>query len=425
MVAIIQLSFGENNRRMVLNYIWVAFFLIAFVVALIKLIVFHDLEVFPAMLQSTFDMAKTGLEISIGLAGVMSLWLGLMKIGEKGGMIAILSKLVGPFFARLFPGIPRDHPATGSIIMNFSANILGLDNAATPLGLKAMSELQELNVDKETASNAQIMFLVLNASGLTVIPISILADRAMIGSVNPTSVFIPILIATFCSTFVGLLYVAIRQRINLLDRVLLGYVFALCAFVGGIVYYFSGLSPDEVQRQSSVLTGVIIFSIIVSFIGLGLKRGIPVFETFVEGAKEGFGISIRIIPFLVGILVAIGVFRSSGVLTYIEQGAAITLASTGVNTDFVPALPVGLLKPMSGQGARGMMIEVSKEYGPDSFVGNMASIFRGCAETTFYILALYFGSVQVRNTRYAVTGGLIADAAGLAGGIFAGYLFFH
>lgn len=409
---------------MALNYIWVAFFLIAFVVALVKLIFFGDMEVFPAMMQSTFDMAKTGLEISIGLAGVMSLWLGLMKIGEKGGMVMILSRLVGPFFARLFPGVPRNHPATGSIIMNFSANILGLDNAATPLGLKAMSELQEINPDKDTASDAQIMFLVLNASGLTIIPISILADRAVLGSVNPTSVFIPILIATFCSTFVGLLYVAIRQRINLLDPVLLAYIIGMLAFVGGMVYYFTGLSPEELQRQSSVFTGVIIFSIIISFIALGLKNRIPIFETFIEGAKEGFGISIKIIPFLVGILVAIGVFRSSGVLDYIEDGVAYSLAATGVNTDFVPALPVGILKPLSGQGARGMMIEVSKEFGPDSFVGNMASIFRGCAETTFYILALYFGSIQVRKTRYAVTGGLIADAAGIIGGIFAGYLFF-
>lgn len=410
---------------MVLNYIWVAFFLIAFAVALIKLIVFGDVEVFPAMLQSTFDMARTGLEISIGLAGIMSLWLGLMKIGEKGGMVPILSRIVGPFFSRLFPSVPRNHPAAGSIIMNFSANILGLDNAATPLGLKAMSELQEINPDKDTASDAQIMFLVLNASGLTIIPISILADRAMLGSVNPTSIFIPTLIATFCSTFIGLLYVCLRQRINLFDRVLLGYILLMVAFIGGIVYYFSRLSPQQVQQQSSVFTGVIIFSIIVSFISLGLKNRIPVFETFIEGAKEGFGISIRIIPFLVGILVAIGVFRASGVLTYVEEGVTFGLVSLGVNADFAPALPVGLLKPLSGQGARGMMIEVSKEFGPDSFVGNMASIFRGCAETTFYVLALYFGSIGVRKTRYAVTGGLIADAAGLAGGIFAGYLFFH
>jgi spore maturation protein SpmA/spore maturation protein SpmB len=410
---------------MVLNYIWVSFFLVAFVVALIKLIVFHDTEVFPKMLQSTFDMAKTGFEISIGLAGVMSLWLGLMKIGEKGGMVSVLSRIVGPFFSRLFPEIPKNHSATGSIIMNFSANILGLDNAATPLGLKAMNELQEINPDKETASNAQIMFLVLNASGLTIIPISIMADRAMLLSVNPTSIFIPTLIATFCSTFFGLLYICIRQKINLFDPVLLAYIFGMLVFIIGIVLYFSGLSPQQVQQQSSLFTGVIIFTIIITFIGMGLRKKIPVFETYIEGAKEGFATSIKIIPFLVGILVGIGVFRSSGVLTYIEEGIAWSLVKLGVNSDFVPALPVALLKPLSGQGARSMMIEVSKVYGPDSFVGNMASIFRGCAETTLYILALYFGSVGIRKTRYAVTGGLIADLAGIIGGIFAGYLFFH
>jgi spore maturation protein SpmA len=410
---------------MVLNYIWVAFFLIAFAVALIKLIVFQDMEVFPTMLQSTFDMARTGLEISIGLAGVMSLWLGLMKIGEKGGMVPILSRFVGPFFSRLFPSIPKNHPATGSIIMNFSANILGLDNAATPLGLKAMSELQEINPDKDTASDAQIMFLVLNASGLTFIPISIMADRAMLGSVNPTSIFIPTLIATFCSTFMGLLYISIRQRIKLHDPVILAYVIGMIAFIALVIWYFSGLSPEQVRLQSSLFTGVIIFTIIVSFIVLGLRRKIPIFETFVEGAKEGFAISIKIIPFLVGMLVAIGVFRTSGVLTYIEEGVAWTLLAMGANADFVPALPVGLLKPLSGQGARSMMIAVSETHGVDSFVGNLAAIFRGCAETTLYLVALYFGSVSVRKTRYAVTGGLIADAAGLAGGIFAGYLFFH
>ncbi|MEO5599340.1 MAG: nucleoside recognition domain-containing protein [Cyclobacteriaceae bacterium] len=410
---------------MILNYIWVGFFLIAFVVALIKLIVFNDLEVFPKMLQSTFDMAKTGFEISIGLAGVMSLWLGLMKIGEKGGMIPILSRFVGPFFSRLFPEIPKNHPATGSIMMNFSANILGLDNAATPLGLKAMSELQEINPDKDTASNAQIMFLVLNASGLTIIPISIMADRALLGSVNPTSIFIPTLIATFCSTFVGLLYVCIRQKIKLHDPVLMGYILGMMAFIGAMIWYFSSLSPEQVQQQSSVFTGVIIFSIIIAFILLGLRRRIPIFETFIEGAKEGFAISIKIIPFLVGVLVGIGVFRASGVLTYMEEGIAWGLMAMGINTDFVPAIPVALLKPLSGQGARSMMIEVSKVHGVDSFVGNMAAIFRGCAETTLYVLALYFGSVNVRNTRYAVTGGLIADAAGVAGGIFVGYLFFH
>ena len=410
---------------MILNYIWVSFFIIAFIVALIRLVVFNDMTVFPAMLQSTFDLAKTGFEISIGLAGVMSLWLGLMKIGEKGGMVPLLSKVVGPFFSRLFPEIPKNHPATGSIIMNFSANILGLDNAATPLGLKAMNELQEINPNKDTASNSQIMFLVLNASGLTVIPISIMADRAMLHSTNPTSIFIPTLIATFCSTFVGLLYICIKQKINLFDRVILAYILGMLAFVSAMVYYFAGLSPEQIQSQSTILTGVIIFSIIIGFICLGLRRKIPVFETFIEGAKEGFSTSIKIIPFLVGILVGIGVFRASGTLTYIEQGIAWGLNTAGINSDFVPALPVALLKPLSGQGARSMMIEISKVYGPDSFVGSISSIFRGCAETTLYLLALYFGSVGVRNTRYAVTGGLIADLAGVIGGIFVGYLFFH
>jgi spore maturation protein SpmA len=410
---------------MVLNYIWVGLFLIAFVVSLIKLVVFGDVEVFPKMLQATFDMARTGFELSIGLAGVMSLWLGLMRIGEKGGMVPILSRFVGPFFSRLFPEIPKNHPATGSIIMNFSANILGLDNAATPLGLKAMAELQEINPQKDTASNAQMMFLVLNASGLSVIPISIMADRAMLHSVNPTSIFIPTLIATFCSTFVGLLYMCIRQRIKFFDPVLLGYILVMILLIGGLIWHFSALSPEEIQKQSSLLTGVIIFSIIICFIVLGLRNRVPIFETFVEGAKDGFAISIRIIPFLVGMLVAIGVFDKSGTLSYVEDGLRWVLTSLGVNADFVPAIPVALLKPMSGQGARSMMIAVSQFHGVDSFVGNMAAIFRGCAETTLYLVALYFGSINVRKTRYAVTGGLIADAAGVAGGIFAGYLFFH
>jgi spore maturation protein SpmA len=411
---------------MVLNYIWIGFFIIAFVVGLIRLIVFNDTEVFPAMLQSTFDMAKTGFEISIGLTGVMTLWLGLMKIGEKGGMVPILSRLVGPFFSRLFPEIPKNHPATGSIIMNFSANILGLDNAATPLGLKAMNELQEINPNKDVASNAQMMFLVLNASGLTVIPISIMADRAMLGSTDPSSIFIPTLIATFFSTFVGLLYMCIRQKINLFDPVLLAYILGMMAVVAGIIYHFAGLPPEVIQKESSIATGIIIFSIIIAFILLGLRRRIPIFETFIEGAKEGFTTSIKIIPFLVGILVAIGVFRQSGVLTYMEQGISWAVITAGLNADFVPAIPVALLKPLSGQGARSMMIEVTKAHGgPDQFVGQVASIFRGCAETTLYLLALYFGSVGIKNTRYAVVGGLIADLAGVIAAIFIAYIFFH
>jgi spore maturation protein SpmA len=410
---------------MVLNYIWIAFFLIAFVVGLIKLIVFNDTTVMPAMLQSTFDNAKVGFEISIGLTGVMTLWLGLMKIGERGGMVPILSRFVGPFFSRLFPEIPKNHPATGSIIMNFSANILGLDNAATPIGLKAMKELQEINPNKDTASNAQIMFLVLNASGLTIIPITIMADRAMLKSADPSAIFIPTLIATFFSTFVGLIYICIRQRINLFDKVLLAYIIGGVIAISGIIFYFSGLTTEQVQMQSRLFTSVIIFTVIISFILLGIRRKIPVFETFIEGAKEGFATSIKIIPFLVGILVAIGVFRTSGVLNYIQDGIAWGLVAIGVNTDFVPALPVAFLKPLTGQGARSMMIEVSTTYGVDSFVGMLSSIFRGCAETTLFLLALYFGSVSVRNTRYAVTGGLLADLAGVIAGIIIGYVFFH
>lgn len=410
---------------MALNYIWVAFFLIAFVVALVKLIFFQDVTVFPQMLQSTFDMAKTGFEISIGLTGVMTLWLGLLKIGERGGIIPILSRLVGPFFARLFPEIPKNHPATGSIIMNFSANILGLDNAATPLGLKAMKDLQDINPNKDTASNAQVMFLVLNASGLTIIPLSIIADRVTMGSVNPTAIFIPTLIAHSFATMAGLIYVSLRQRINLLDPVLLAYLLGIFGAIGLSVWYFATLSQEALMQQSLLFTSVIIITIIISFLAMGLKNRIPIFETFVEGAKEGFDTSIKIIPFLVGILVAIGVFRGSGALTYLTDGIRWLLTVAGASTDFVDALPVAFLKPLSGQGARGMMVEISKTFGPDSFVGNMASVFRGCAETTFYILALYFGSVNIRKTRYAVTGGLIADLFGVLGGIFAGYLFFH
>jgi spore maturation protein SpmA len=409
---------------MILNYIWVAFFLIAFAVGLVKLIFFQDAQVFPGMMQASFDMAKSGFEISIGLTGIMTLWLGLMKIGERGGMIAVLSRLVGPFFARLFPGIPTNHPATGAIIMNFSANILGLDNAATPLGLKAMKELQDINPDKETASNAQIMFLVLNASGLTIIPISIIADRVTLGSVNPTSIFIPVLIAHSCATLAGLIYVSIRQKINLFDPVLLAYLVGIFGFIGLTVWYFASLSQQDLQTQSLLFTSVIILSVIITFIAMGLYRKIPIFETFIEGAKEGFETSVKIIPFLVGILVAIGVFKASGTLDYFNDGVRWTLSSAGLNTDFVDALPVAYLKPMSGQSARAMMMVISKDQ-PDSFVANMASIFRGCAETTFYILALYFGSVGIRKTRYAVTGGLIADLFGVLGGIFAGYLFFH
>lgn len=410
---------------MALNYIWVGFFLIGFVVALVKLIFFQDTTIFPNMMEATFEMAKTGFTLSIGLTGVMTLWLGLMKIGERGGMITIISRLFGPFFARLFPEVPKDHPANGAIIMNFSANILGLDNAATPLGLKAMKELQEINPVKDTASNAQIMFLVLNASGLTIIPIAIIADRVTMGSANPTSIFIPILIAHSCATLAGLIYVAIRQRINLFDPILLAYLLGMTGIIGLGVYYFAGLSQEDMQTQSLLMTSLIILSLIVGFIGMGLYRKISIFETFIEGAKEGFDTAIKIIPYLVGILVAIGVFRASGTMDYLTEGIRWMLNVFSINTDFVDALPVAFMKPMSGQGARGMMVDIATAFGVDSFVGNMAAIFRGAAETTFYILALYFGSVNIRKGRYTVQGALIADLFGILAGIFAGYLFFH
>ncbi len=410
---------------MALNYIWVGFFLIGFIVALVKLIFFHDTTIFPNMMEATFEMAKTGFTLSIGLTGVMTLWLGLMKIGERGGMITIISRLFGPFFARLFPEVPKDHPANGAIIMNFSANILGLDNAATPLGLKAMKELQEINPVKDTASNAQIMFLVLNASGLTIIPIAIIADRVTMGSANPTGIFIPILIAHSCATLAGLIYVAIRQRINLFDPVLLAYLLGMTGIIGLGVFYFASLSQEAMQTQSLLMTSLIILSLIVGFIGMGLYRKIPIFETFIEGAKEGFDTAIKIIPYLVGILVAIGVFRVSGTMDYLTEGVRWCLTVFGMNTDFVDALPVAFMKPMSGQGARGMMVDIATTFGVDSFVGNMAAIFRGAAETTFYILALYFGSVNIRKGRYAVQGALIADLFGILAGILAGYLFFH
>jgi len=410
---------------MTLSYIWVGFFLVAFLVALIKLIVLNDMAVFPAMLTSTFDSAKDGFEISLYLTGVMSLWLGLMKIGEKGGMVSILSRVVGPFFSRLFPGVPKGHPANGSIIMNFSANILGLDNAATPLGLKAMKELQELNPDKDTASDAQITFLVLNASGLTVIPLAIMADRASIGSINPTSIFIPILIATFCSTVVGLLYLAVRQRLRLLDPVVLAYGGGATLLVSLAVLYFLSLSPDQLQLQSSLISSIIIISIVISFLVLGMRKKINLFDTFIEGARDGFVTSVKIIPYLIAMLVGIGVFRASGTLDYFVEGIGSIVGALGLNTDFVDALPVAMLKPLSGSGARGMMLDVSRTFGADSFAGNLASIFRGCSETTFYVLAVYFGSVNIKNTRYAVGAGLIADLGGFIAGVFIAYLFFH
>lgn len=409
---------------MALNYIWIAFFLISFAVALIKLVFAGDMTVFPEMLKSTFDTAMSAVNLSLGIVGVMSLWLGLMKIGERGGIISIFARLVGPFFSRLFPEVPRDHPATGAIIMNFSATILGLDNAATPLGIKAMHELQELNPDKETASNAQIMFIALNISGLTVIPLAIIADRVAQKSVNPTSIFIPALLATFCSTMMAFIYLSIRQRIRF-DRVVAAYVAGLITVIGTAVWYASRLPQEELLRVSDLVTGIIIMSVISLFMILGVRKKINLFDTFIDGAKEGFQMAIKIIPFLVAIMVGVGVFRASGTLTYLTDGVKYVVAFFGLNTDFVDALPVAFIRPLSGGGARAVWADVVRQFGVDTFVGNLASIFRGCMETTFYVIALYYGSVNIRKIRYTLAVGLLADLAGVVAAIFIGYKFFH
>jgi spore maturation protein SpmA len=409
---------------MVLNYIWVAFFLVALVVGLVRLIVLGDTEVFTAMVNSTFEMARTGFEISLGLTGVLTLWLGLMKVGEKGGAIEVLARGARPFFRRLFPEVPPDHPAHGSIIMNFAANMLGLDNAATPLGLKAMQELQELNPDKETATNAQIMFLVLNTSGLTVIPISIMTYRAQLGAANPSDVFLPILLTTYIATLVALVAVGMVQRIRLLDPVILGYLLGFTGLAAGALWYFSGLPPERVQAISNVVANVTLFGVVSAFLLMALFRRINVYEAFIEGAKDGFSVAVRIIPYLVAILVGIGVFRASGALDYLVSGIGAAVSAMGLPTDFIPSLPTALMKPLSGSGARGMMVDAMKTYGADSFVGRLACLFQGATDTTFYILALYFGSVGVRKTRHAVATGLIADLAGVIAAIFIAYVFF-
>jgi spore maturation protein SpmA len=410
---------------MVLNYLWIAFFLIALVVGLVKLIAFGDTEVFTAMVTSTFDTAKTAFEIALGLTGVLTLWLGLMKVGEAGGAIRALAKVVRPFFVRIFPEVPSDHPAHGSIIMNFAANMLGLDNAATPLGLKAMQELQGLNPEPDTATNAQIMFLVLNTSGLTVIPISIMVYRAQLGAANPSDIFLPILLATFFSTIAGLIAVAVVQKINLLHPVVLAYLVGVTALVAATLWYFSGLPEAQIQVASTLVANVLLFGIIAAFITLAMIRRVNVYEAFIEGAKDGFGVAIKIIPYLVAILVAIGVFRASGAMDWLVAGVGKAVAALGLNTDFIPALPTAIMKPLSGSGARGMMVDAMTTYGADSFVGRLASTFQGATDTTFYIIALYFGSVAVKKTRHAVACGLIADAAGLVAAVFIAYLFFH
>ncbi|MDT8400323.1 MAG: nucleoside recognition domain-containing protein [Bacteroidales bacterium] len=409
---------------MALNYIWIAFFILAFLFALGQLIFTGNTQVFSDMVNETFASAKTGFEISLGLTGVLTLWMGLMKIGEKGGMVKMLSRLIGPFFSRIFPDLPREHPAYGSIIMNLAANMLGLDNAATPMGLKAMGEMQEVNTRKDTASNAQIMFLVLNTSGLTIIPVSVMVFRAQLGAANPADIFIPILLATFFSTIAGLVSVSIMQKIKLYDRVILAYLGGMTAFIVAVIWYFSSLPKEDITRISTFAANFILFLVIIAFIVLGLVKKINVYETFIEGAKDGFKIAIRIIPFLVAILVAIGVFRASGAMDMLINGLKFLLDSTGIDTSFTGALPTALMKPLSGAGARGMMVDAMTTYGADSFVGRLASTVQGATDTTFYIIAVYFGSVGIKNTRYAVTCGLIADFAGIIAAIFIAYLFF-
>lgn len=410
---------------MVLNYIWIAFFVAAFVVASVQLIFFGNTEVFPAIINSTFDSSKTAFEISLGLTGVLSLWMGIMRIGEQGGVINVFSRLLAPLFSKLFPDIPKGHPVTGSIFMNLAANMLGLDNAATPLGLKAMEGLQELNPKKDTASNPMIMFLVLNTSGLTLIPISIMVYRAQLGAAQPTDVFVPILLATFFSTLAGIIAVSLYQRINLLNRTILLFLGGASLVIAGIIYLFSTLSRQQIDVYSTTTANVFLFVIIIGFIVAGMRKKINVYDAFIEGAKEGFTTAVRIIPYLVAILVAIGVFRASGCMDFLIQGIAALIEMCGIDSDFTGALPTALMKPLSGSGARGLMIDAMNTYGADSFVGRLSCIFQGSTDTTFYILAVYFGSVGVAKTRHAVPCGLLADLAGIISAIFICYLFFH
>ncbi|MBR5846441.1 MAG: spore maturation protein [Bacteroidaceae bacterium] len=409
---------------MVLNYIWIAFFLVAFAVALVRLIFLGDVEVFPAIMNSTFSSARSAFEISLGLTGVLSLWLGIMRIGEKGGVVNVVARWLAPVFSKIFPDIPKGHPVTGTIFMNFAANMLGLDNAATPMGLKAMEQLQELNEKKDTATNPMIMFLVLNTSGLTLVPISVMVYRAQLGAAQPTDVFVPILLATFFSTVVGLIVTCLYQRINLFNRTLLLFLGALCTLVALIIWGFSAMPREQMDVVSSTFANVFLCTIIACFIIAGLRKKINVYDTFIEGAKEGFQTAVRIIPYLVAILVAIGVFRASGAMDFLIDGIAWLVALVGGDTEFVGALPTALMKPLSGSGARGLMVDAMTTYGADSFVGRLSCLFQGATDTTFYILAVYFGSVGIRKTRHAVTCGLLADLAGIISAIFICYLFF-
>lgn len=409
---------------MVFNYIWIAFFLIAFVIATVRLVFMGDTEVFPAIMNSTFETSKAAFKISLGLTGVLSLWLGIMKIGEKGGVINVVARVLSPVFTRLFPDIPKGHPVTGSIFMNVAANMLGLDNAATPLGLKAMEQLQELNPKKDTATNPMIMFLVLNTSGLTLIPVSIMVYRAQMGAAQPTDIFVPILLATFFSTLAGIVFTSLYQRINLINRTMLLTLGGMSAAVVAIIWGFAQMDKAQMNIVSTSVANILLMLIIVMFILAGMRKKVNVYDAFIEGAKDGFTTAVRIIPYLVAILVGIGVFRASGAMDMLVDGIKWTVAALGGNTDFVDALPTALMKPLSGSGARGMMVDAMTTYGADSFVGRLSCIFQGSTDTTFYILAVYFGSVGVRYTRHAVACGLLADLAGVIAAIAICYLFF-
>jgi len=409
---------------MVLNYIWIGFFVVAFVIATVKLLFMGDFDVFPAMMDSTFSSSKTAFEISLGLTGVLSLWMGVMKIGEKGGVVNVLARILSPVFTRLFPDIPKGHPVTGSIFMNIAANMLGLDNAATPLGLKAMEQMQELNTKKETASNPMIMFLVLNTSGLTLIPVSIMVYRAQMGAAQPTDIFIPILLATFFSTICGIIITSLYQRINLINRTMLLTLGGACAVVAGVIWGFSQLDSETMNRVSTTVANILLMTIITGFIVAGMRKKVNVYEAFIEGAKDGFATAVRIIPYLVAILVAIGVFRASGAMDMLIGAMSKGIAALGVDAQWVDAMPTALMKPLSGSGARGMMVDAMTTYGADSFVGRLSCVFQGSTDTTFYILAVYFGSVGIKHTRHAVSCGLLADLAGVIAAIAICYLFF-
>lgn len=410
---------------MVLNYVWIGFILLAILSGIVRFFFYGDVEVFNAILNSTFDSAKTGFEISLGLTGVLTLWLGIMKIGERGGVVESFSRVVAPFFSKIFPEVPKNHPAFGSMFMNISANMLGLDNAATPMGLKAMQQLQEINPDKNRASNAMIMFLVLNTSGLTLIPVSIMVYRAQLGAANPADVFLPIMLATYFSTLVGLISVCIAQHIRLWDKVILLTIGALSAFVGLMLYGAYRLPEPTLTKYSAIISAVLLLGVIVAFIIKAMTKKVNVYDAFIDGAKDGFKTAVGIIPYLVAMLVAVGMFRASGAMDLLVNAIAYVVAAVGLNTDFVPALPTALMKPLSGSGARGLMVDAMTQYGADSFVGRLVSIMQGATDTTFYILAVYFGYVGIKDTRYAVVCGLIADVAGIVAAILIAYLFFH